>query len=136
MQLLEEFRRSLNGCTQLLVVGYSFGDAHIDTLIRRWLAQAPTHRVVVIDPYFPELSRGFWRSPAPERETFWQQYGPGRLESIVSGTPVDAVVRRELASQFDVVRETAAEALDRFSRSEDFSQAFGIEGPGENDEAI
>lgn len=57
LDLLAQFRLELEPAHRLVVVGYSFRDAHINEMIRRWVNGDRNRHVVVIDPNFP--SNGF-----------------------------------------------------------------------------
>jgi hypothetical protein len=54
LDLRAAFIDDLRKTTHLVVVGYSFGDDHVNELIRHWLAVDVTRILVVIDPAFPE----------------------------------------------------------------------------------
>jgi hypothetical protein len=53
LELRSQFAELLQEHNHLLVVGYSFGDAHVNELIRRWLNGDMDRHVTVIDPGFP-----------------------------------------------------------------------------------
>jgi hypothetical protein len=53
LELLGEFQRRLAKSDRLVVVGYSFQDAHVNEIIRRWVNGDPVRRICVIDPSFP-----------------------------------------------------------------------------------
>jgi hypothetical protein len=53
LQLLELFRQHMYQTEKLIVIGYSFGDAHINAIIDRWMKHRPSAQIVVVDPYFP-----------------------------------------------------------------------------------
>src|SRR5690606_10056171 len=50
--LRSEFDKMLYDAELLIVVGFSFWDAHITAPIRRWLALDERRRIVIVDPYF------------------------------------------------------------------------------------
>lgn len=50
--LRSEFDRTLEDVELLVVVGFSFWDAHIAAPIRRWLALDARRRIIIVDPYF------------------------------------------------------------------------------------
>lgn len=52
LQLLEEFRRTLDEHNQLLVLGYAFRDPHVNDIVGRWLESRSESRMVVVDPYY------------------------------------------------------------------------------------
>jgi hypothetical protein len=59
LAMLRAFDDALSGCEHLLVVGYSFGDPHINSAIAKWVHACPHGRVDVVDPAFPADS-GMW----------------------------------------------------------------------------
>jgi hypothetical protein len=50
MSMLEIFRSRLHYVTKLYIVGYSFGDSHIDATLRDWLEFAAIRSLVSVDP--------------------------------------------------------------------------------------
>ncbi|MCW2996314.1 MAG: hypothetical protein JWQ18_3809 [Conexibacter sp.] len=54
LSLLAEFEAQLAQSQELVVVGYSFRDDHVNEVVRRWLNESDTNKVCVIDPWFPE----------------------------------------------------------------------------------
>lgn len=50
LALLRAFEESLHLATRLLVVGYSFGDEHVNTVIRNWMIADPRRTVTILDP--------------------------------------------------------------------------------------
>jgi hypothetical protein len=46
------FDRMLEEAELLVVIGFSFWDAHVSAPIRRWLALDERRRIIVVDPYF------------------------------------------------------------------------------------
>jgi hypothetical protein len=53
LALLIEFERLLRDCRNLVVVGYSFRDGHVNSAISRWLRDFPSASLTVVDPFFP-----------------------------------------------------------------------------------
>ncbi len=53
LDLRNEFVSSLRAATYLIVIGYSFGDDHVNTIITRWINTSSDHRMIIIDPNFP-----------------------------------------------------------------------------------
>lgn len=49
LELLLRFRRHLSGADDLVVIGYSFADDHINEYIKQWFNQSKDHRVTVIN---------------------------------------------------------------------------------------
>jgi hypothetical protein len=54
LDLRTAFISDLRVTTHLVVVGYSFGDEHVNEVIRHWLAVDVNRILVVVDPAFPE----------------------------------------------------------------------------------
>lgn len=49
-KVLEIFRSHIDYVQKLYVVGYSFGDAHIDLVLRNWLERSGARSIVIADP--------------------------------------------------------------------------------------
>lgn len=56
LELLTQWERKLQSTDDLIVVGYSFRDDHVNEIIRRWINRDPTRRVVVVEPSWHELN--------------------------------------------------------------------------------
>jgi SIR2-like domain len=54
LSLLREFEAFLRDTDRLVIVGYSFRDAHVNEAIRHWTGQSATRTIAIIDPYWPE----------------------------------------------------------------------------------
>lgn len=70
--LLRAFEQALYQADRLLVVGYSFRDAHINTVINRWLVTDAARGIVVVDPNF-NAGSGFYTEEFAPR--LFQQFG-------------------------------------------------------------
>lgn len=58
LSLLAEFETALAAAEQLVVIGYSFRDDHVNELIRRWSAEDIHRTMLVVDPSWPaDLTR-------------------------------------------------------------------------------
>lgn len=53
LAMLKEFGNWLTGTDELVIVGYSFRDAHINVAVRDWYFANPAGRIWIIDPAFP-----------------------------------------------------------------------------------
>ena len=53
LPLMRAFEEALGRATKLVVVGYSFGDDHINTVVRNWLAADKSHMISILDPGWP-----------------------------------------------------------------------------------
>ena len=49
-KVLDLFRSHINYVQKLYLVGYSFGDAHIDLVLRNWLEFSGERSIVIVDP--------------------------------------------------------------------------------------
>jgi hypothetical protein len=50
LPLMRAFEESLYRASNLLVAGYSFGDEHVNTVVRNWMAADPSRTIVILDP--------------------------------------------------------------------------------------
>jgi hypothetical protein len=50
LALLQAFEESLHRASNLLVVGYSFSDEHVNTVVRNWMNADPVRTVTIVDP--------------------------------------------------------------------------------------
>jgi hypothetical protein len=55
-KVLDLFRSQINYVQKLYVVGYSFGDAHIDLVLRSWLEFSGDRSIVIVDPFRKEIT--------------------------------------------------------------------------------
>lgn len=55
LDLLRTFGDELVGIGQLVIVGYSFRDDHVNTVIRTWFNTNETRTIVVVNPSFAQL---------------------------------------------------------------------------------
>lgn len=89
LQLIERWRAELANCDRLIVGGYSFGDEHVNSIIRRWLIHRKDAQLVVIDPGFPRVD-GFYPSNSDPRIDIWRTHGRvavASASSIVDSPP-------------------------------------------------
>lgn len=54
-KMLDIFRSYINYVQDLYVVGYSFGDVHVDLVLRNWLETSEQRRMIVVNPCFQGL---------------------------------------------------------------------------------
>lgn len=59
MDLLAAFRRELASTDELVVVGYSFRDEHINEYVKNWLAGSTDRTIVIVDPNATKLELAF-----------------------------------------------------------------------------
>ena len=48
--MLKHFQQNINFVTKLICIGYSFGDVHVNTVLREWLELSPDRRLEIIAP--------------------------------------------------------------------------------------
>lgn len=62
LELLRDFRERLNHSSNLMVIGYSFADDHINEILTQWLNKMEDARVTIVNgPNFSTEARGFAR---------------------------------------------------------------------------
>jgi hypothetical protein len=61
LDLLRSFREELNKHSQLLVVGYSFRDEHVNEYIAQWFNGDSARSITIVDPGFPDSRSDFAR---------------------------------------------------------------------------
>ena len=49
LDLIKAFQRRLEEHTTLVVIGYSFGDLHVNRLIERWLRRSSERNIIIIE---------------------------------------------------------------------------------------
>ena len=57
--ILQQFKSHINYVKELYVVGYSFGDIHVNQVFRKWLTMKPYHKMIIIDPFRSSLPEEF-----------------------------------------------------------------------------
>jgi len=55
--LLKHFQQNMNFVTELVCIGYSFGDVHINQAIRNWLEFSADRRLEIVAPGIAEIPR-------------------------------------------------------------------------------
>ncbi len=100
LSLLSEFEDQLRASDDLIVVGYSFRDDHINEIIRRWTREDKRHTVTLIDPRAEEATneRGF-------RGGLIQQLNPRQMGQ-----------QEPLPQRVELRAETAGEAFAQLTR--------------------
>lgn len=54
--LLAEFENALSSAQQLVVIGYSFRDDHVNDVVTRWSAEDVGRRLLIVDPFWPQYT--------------------------------------------------------------------------------
>lgn len=107
LALMRAFEESLLRASRLLVVGYSFGDKHVNTVVRNWLNADSERTITIVDPGWPDpASRSIgWNSDLTLKEALQFTAGmdltsvPGRVLVVKKGAKaglVEAVSSRPL----------------------------------------
>jgi hypothetical protein len=72
LRLYTVFREKLRNARQLIAIGYSFRDDHVNASIAEWIASGSAERLIVIDPGFPEhRESGRWSPHSYQDELNW-----------------------------------------------------------------
>ena len=50
-RMLSHFEQNINFVTNLVCIGYGFGDLHINSILRRWLEFSAQRRLEIVDPF-------------------------------------------------------------------------------------
>lgn len=64
-RFLDLFRSNVNWVTNLVCVGYSFGDVHINSVLRQWIEFSAERRLEIVDPHAEHVP-GFLLHVAPQ----------------------------------------------------------------------
>jgi len=100
LEMLNQFAEKLQSCDELVVVGYSFRDDHINEYLRTWLNGPQQRHIVVVDPGFPQHN---------QREDFrWE------LVAYLRGRPDP----NGLPTRLTIVQENAQACLARVLTTE------------------
>jgi hypothetical protein len=51
LKMLAHFQQNINFVTNLVCIGYGFGDVHINYVLRRWLEFSAQRRLEIVDPF-------------------------------------------------------------------------------------
>jgi hypothetical protein len=94
LQFLTSFERAIMKSGHLLVIGYSFRDAHINAVLRRWRLTRRQSKLTIVDPGVPIL-----------RDT---GLSAGVLERQVGGKTATYVL------DVEHIKAGAAEGIQRF----------------------
>ncbi|PYY46234.1 SIR2 family protein [Curtobacterium sp. MCBD17_023] len=108
-------RDALMRTDRVVVVGYSFGDAHINAMLRDWLARDPSRTLVILDVSFPRArhisARDGFRSALIE--TYGFHHDPFRQRHQYQVFPIEgtaaASLTHALSPQADSIPSVLAE---------------------------
>lgn len=111
LAMLCEFGQWLRETDNLIIVGYSLRDDHINMLIRHWLSDLTGKRLTLIDPRFPEVG-GSWVGYMPFlRDLMHLMHPDGPATEQPNG---ERIIRPELdGHHFTVLREGARSGLPK-----------------------
>lgn len=92
LELMWCFWEELRKAKTLSVIGYSFGDDHVNRLLARWLDE-DTHSMRVVDPGFPSMDSAFssWLGTLPPSRVM--RIEPTRVELLEQ--PLYVLARRQ-----------------------------------------
>lgn len=89
LALLQAAEEVLRRTTHLVVVGYSFGDAHVNALIRNWMLGGPPRTLGVVDVTWERRSLGEFRNALLEEYGADMSEGRESRIVVVLGTTED-----------------------------------------------
>jgi hypothetical protein len=102
LELFAQLDRALRTAPQLVCIGYSFRDEHVNELIRRWTSSPGADQLSAVDPFWPE--------PTP----FYQQRRTFRDElTLAYGQEAPRTEQERAKISFEVIRETCGAALSQ-----------------------
>jgi hypothetical protein len=103
--LLAEFEEQLADADQLIVIGYSFRDDHVNEVIRNWTLERKSNHLLVVDPNWPGEN---------DAHTAFQR------ELAVHLVPPHWKDPPTFSSRLEIVRSPCSEALEElgFPRAE------------------
>lgn len=86
--LLKHFHENLNFVSELVCLGYGFGDSHINDIVRAWLEHTEDRRLVIVSPHAQEIPTPFRHlapqiSTAPQQATEWLDSTTGTVRSRI-----------------------------------------------------
>jgi hypothetical protein len=86
LALIRGFEEALERAHRLVVVGYSFGDDHVNAIIRNWVNTNESRTLTVLDPYWPRDPNGFQKDliDGLVRSSFRGPVGDPRMKVIRS----------------------------------------------------
>jgi len=96
LDLLRAFRRELEKAELLTIVGYSFGDPHINVFIANWLNGLVSRKIRIVNPDFDECKTDFANQlrklGANRVEIIAKNAGTGLKDLYGDFTPLNSVV--------------------------------------------
>ncbi len=54
-ELLDAFKTHINYVDHLIIIGYSFGDSHVNQVVREWIAFTKDRRITIVNPSISEI---------------------------------------------------------------------------------
>jgi hypothetical protein len=113
-RMLELFTFRITSMQEIYVIGYSFGDHHVDRILREWLELLSHRRMIIVDPHrstipphFGHLAPQISLQPKHAADFFAQYKHPPltrsqRLESLMRRSlrsTMESVITRRIARQ-------------------------------------
>jgi hypothetical protein len=66
-RFLDSFKAYIRFISDLIIIGYGFGDGHINLVIREWVEQSKDRRITIVEPH-PKGVPGFLLHVSPQVE--------------------------------------------------------------------
>ncbi len=116
--LLDHFRTNINFVTNLVAIGYSFGDDHINKVVRDWLEFSAERRLEIVDPHMKEVPPGLrhvWPQVTLTNSTAteWLDAKAG-----IERSPSDLALKKGCAFLRTLDRKLVAEKWPAFQKQE------------------
>jgi hypothetical protein len=105
LDLRAAFSRRLSAARVLVVIGYSFGDEHVNALIAHWINTNEDRRLMVIDPAFPSNWQAGWRGDARQKLVY-------QLVRINRDVGRGITQPKVLATRLSILRKSTADCLE------------------------
>lgn len=117
--MLNHFRSNLNFLTNLVCIGYGFGDHHVNEVIKSWLEFSPKRSVDIVSPSVREVP-SFLLHLAPQVRLI--NLGATEYFDSVAGierTPAELISKKISIASRKVGPQRSAEILEEFRKGEE-----------------
>jgi hypothetical protein len=98
-EMLALFKERINRIRRLYVVGYSFGDPHVDRVLREWLERLSEREMVVVDPcrsHLPSHFAHLLQQVALDRRAAAESFGAHRTRPLSRRQRMAAWLRKRV----------------------------------------
>jgi hypothetical protein len=115
--MLKHFRENVNFVTNLICLGYGFGDIHINTVFRDWLELTSQRTLVIVNPG-DQVLPSFLSHLAPQ-VTLVKSTTTDYLDQVagIVRSPKDKLMRRIGARLRSIGKQRAGEKMASFARA-------------------